>query len=69
MDLSNNKFSKFPKEVFQFVNLKNFKYESNILKQIPKELFDSVSLEIFSVNNNLLTEIPDAIENWSKTLM
>ncbi|EAS03797.2 ankyrin repeat protein (macronuclear) [Tetrahymena thermophila SB210] len=68
LDLSSNKISNFPVELYQMKNLKRLKLESNLIKILPKEIFLELKLESFSVQNNLIQDIPHEITEWKNNL-
>ncbi|KAL4435736.1 hypothetical protein ABPG74_018287 [Tetrahymena malaccensis] len=68
LDLSSNRISNFPVELYQMKNLKRLKLESNLIKVLPKEIFLELKLESFSVQNNLIQDIPHEITEWKNNL-
>jgi Leucine-rich repeat (LRR) protein len=58
LNISSNKFKRFPEELRQFPNLKSLKLDHNLIKTLPQWLGSSFkSLEILSVSDNLLQDL------------
>jgi len=58
LNISSNKFKRFPEELRQFPNLKSLKLDHNFIKTLPQWLANSFkSLEILSVSDNLLQDL------------
>jgi len=68
LDLSSNRFTDFPAEIFQLTKLKTLKFESNYLKKIPSEISKLTQLEHLSLANNYLLTLPKSIAQLSGTL-
>lgn len=70
LELKNNKLRTVPDEIFQLVNLKCLKMDSNYIKEIPVGLCNSLKqLEILSFYDNVLNKVPVEIANWKQTLI
>lgn len=58
LNLSNNKFKRFPEELREFPQLKSLKIDHNFIKTVPQWAISAfVSLEILSIADNLLQDL------------
>lgn len=58
LNLSNNKFKRFPEELREFPHLKSLKIDHNFIKTIPQwTIFAFISLEILSISDNLIQDL------------
>lgn len=58
LNISSNKFKRFPEELRQLPNLKSIKIDHNFIKTLPQWLSNSFKyLEILSISDNLLQDL------------
>lgn len=71
LNISSNKFRRFPEELKEFINLKSLKIDHNFIKTLPNWLISTFpSLEILSISDNLIQDLSfmDSKEEVNKHL-
>ena len=63
LDMSFNKLTEIPKEIFNLTNLKTLNISNNQITEIPKEIFNLTNLTYLDISNNKIKEIPKEIFN------
>lgn len=61
LDLSGQKLSEIPSDVFELTHLKKLDLSNNLLKALPAEISNLSNLVEMDVSHNQLTELPSAI--------
>ena len=59
IDLSHNQLTSFPKEIFDFKDLKHLKLSGNSIEVIPSRIIELDKLEYIALDNNLITTLPN----------
>ena len=62
LDLSDNKFTEFPRDLYKLSSLKILKFSRNQLMKLPADIHKCQALETLVLDNNKITELPPVIQ-------
>ena len=61
LGLTDEGFTEFPEEIFQFKNLQQLVISSNKISVIPERISELSNLQRFSISNNNLEKLPQSL--------
>jgi Leucine-rich repeat (LRR) protein len=61
IEIDNNSFTEFPKELFQLENLEGINIADNRITTVPRDILKLRKLKNMDISNNLLTEFPSVL--------
>ena len=66
LNLSDNKFTTFPEEIFQLTKLRILRLSRNKLTELPANIHKCQTLEVLMLDNNKITQLSPLIRKLSK---
>lgn len=62
LDLSDNKFTEFPRDLYMLASLKILRFSRNLLTTLPEDIHKCQALETLVLDNNKITELTPIIQ-------